>query len=51
MTPLAEHLDPISSSGFLSACVLVTDVTCTAVRDAKMNGKNCFYQPHTAGRN
>lgn len=39
MTPLAEHLDPLSSSGFLRACVLVIDVTCTAVRDAKNEWK------------
>lgn len=50
MTPLVEHLSPKSTSGFLSVCVLVTDVVSTAVRGAKMNIKHCITK-HTGGRN
>lgn len=50
MTPLVQHLSPISTSGFLSVCFLVIRVISTAVRDAKMNIKLCITK-HTRGIN
>jgi len=44
MNPLVEHLSSTSTSGFLSVCVVVTDVISTAVRDAKSECKAMYYQ-------
>lgn len=40
VAPLAEHLSPISTSGFLRVCVLVRDLIFMAARDAKMKIKH-----------
>lgn len=40
VTPLVEHLSPVSASGSLRVCVLLRDVISTATRDAKMNIKH-----------
>lgn len=40
VTPLAEHLSPISTPGFLMVCVLVRNIISTAARDAKTKRKH-----------
>lgn len=48
VTPLVEHLSPISASGFLRVYVLVRDVISTAARDAKRKIK-CQISKDTRG--